>query len=238
MRPFPAPLVAILLVGTLGACRWAKAPPLSEGNVPSTVAEAPPAAVRLGPGDRVSVLVFQHPESSTGEAGALLDPEGRIDLPPLGPVRLAGLTLDEARAFLHQEFARYLRAPIVTFNVIEARARRVYVYGEVERPGAYPLDRPLTALQALSLAGAFRPGADRQKVALLRGDRDALQVYFFDGATPGTDGLVSVQPDDFLFVRLSGAGTFRDQLLPIVQTLVPPITGFASLLVVADRLSD
>lgn len=238
MRPFPVVLVALLLAGTLGACRWAKAPPLPEGNVPSTVAEGEPTAIRLGPGDRISVIVFQHPESSTSEAGALLDAEGRIDLPPLGPVRLAGLTPDEARTFLHEEFGRYLRKPLVTFNVLDLRARRVYVFGEVDRPGAYPLDRTLTALQALSLAGGFRPGADRQKVALLRGDRDALQVYFFDGATPGPDGLVNVQPDDFLFVRLSGAGTFRDQLLPIVQTLVPPITGFASLLVVADRLNE
>jgi hypothetical protein len=47
-----------------------------------------------------------------------------------------------------------------------------------------------------------------------------------------------VHPGDLLFARLSGAGTFRDQLLPIVQTLVPPITGLASLIVVADRLDE
>lgn len=238
MRPFPAPLVLLVLAVTLGACRWAKAPPLAEGNVPSTVAETPPSAVRLGPGDRISVVVFNHPESSTGELGTLLDSEGRVDLPPIGPVSLAGLTPEEARLRLREEFARFLRTPTVAFNVLELRARRVYIFGEVERPGAYPLDRSLNALQALTLAGAFRPGADRKQVALLRGERDQLQVYFFNGATPGPDGLVAVQPDDFLFVRLSGAGTFRDQVLPIVQSLVPPITGFASLLVVADQLNE
>jgi len=238
MRPFPAPLILLVLAATLGACRWAKAPPLAEGNVPSTVAETPHSSVRLGAGDRVSVVVFNHPESSTGELGLLLDSEGQLDLPPIGPVSLAGLTPEEARARLRDEFARYLRTPNVSFNVLELRARRVYIFGEVERPGAYPLDRSLNALQALTLAGAFRPGADRKQVALLRGERDALQVYFFNGATPGPDGLVAVQPDDFLFVRLSGAGTFRDQVLPIVQSLVPPITGFASLLVVADQLNE
>jgi polysaccharide export outer membrane protein len=206
--------------------------------VESRVAEVAPPRIVLGPGDRISVVVFLHPENSTPAEGALIDPEGRLDMPLLGPVRLAGATPDEARAYLTEQLARFLKEPQVSVNLIVPASRRVYVFGEMERPGPYPLDRPLTALQALSLAGGFRPGADRTKVALLRGTRDALQVYFFDGATPGADGLVMVQPDDFLFVRLSGAGTYRDQMLPVVQSLMPPITGFASLLLVADQLNQ
>lgn len=231
-----AALLSVLALA--GACRYFRPPPLAEGNAPVRVAEASAARIVLAPGDRVSVVVFQHPDSSTPPQGLALDPEGRLDLPLVGPVELAGLTLPEARARLTQEFRRYLREPRVALNLLEAHGRRIYVFGEVDRPGPYPLDRPLTALQALSLAGGFRPGADRDQVALLRGARDALEVYFFDAATPGPDGLVAVQPDDFLFVRLSGAGTFRDQILPIVQSFVPPITGLASLIVVADRLND
>lgn len=226
----------LALASTLGlACQ---APPLAAGNVESRVAEAAAPRIELGPGDRISVQVFLHPESSMPAEGAVIDVEGRLDLPLLGPVRLAGMSPDEARGFLAGELARFLREPRVVLNVLELASRRVYVFGEMERPGAYPLDRPLTALQALTLAGGFRPGADRRQVALLRGTRDALQVYFFDGATPGPDGLVQVQPDDFLFVRLSGAGTYRDQMLPIVQSLVPPITGLGSLLLVADQLNE
>lgn len=221
-----------------GGCRWAQAPPLAQGTVESRVAEASAGGIVLGPGDRVSIQVFLHPENSTGPEGVRIDPEGRLDLPLLGPVSLAGLTPEEARAHLTEELGRFLRDPQVNFNVVDLASRRFYVFGEMDRPGAYPLDRELTALQALSLAGGFRPGADRHQVALLRGSRESLQVYFFDGATPGTGGLVTVHPDDFLFVRLSGAGTFRDQILPIVQSLVPPITGLASLIVVADRLGE
>jgi polysaccharide export outer membrane protein len=220
------------------ACRWAQAPPLVQGNVESRIAEASPPRIVLGPGDRISVQVFLHPESSTGEVGVRIDLEGRLDLPLLGVVALAGLTADEARALLTRELGRYLRDPQVSVNLLELASRRFYVFGEMERPGAYPLELELTALQALTLAGGFRPGADRHQVALLRGGRDSLEVHFFDGATPGPDGMVRVQPDDFLFVRLSGAGTFRDQVLPIVQSLVPPITGLASLIVVADQLNE
>lgn len=229
---------ALVLLALSTGCSWASPPPLVEGTVESHIAEAGAPAVLLGPGDRVSVQVFLHPETSTPEEGALLDAEGVLDLPLVGTVALGGLTLPEARAHLAEVFGRYLREPRVALNLLEPGSRRVYVFGEVELPGAYPLDRPLTALQALSLAGGFKPGADREQVALLRGNRTELQVYFFDGATPGTDGLVEVHPDDFLFVRLSGAGTFRDQVLPIVQSFVPPITGLASLVVVANELAE
>ena len=230
--------LATLVVSCLACAAACHAPPLAVGNVQSRVAEASAPRIQLGPGDRLSVQVFLHPESSTPSEGTLLDSEGRIDLPLVGPVDLAGLTADEARGRLTDAFARYIREPQVIVTVVQLASRRIYIFGEMERPGVYPVDRPLTALQALTLAGGFRPGADREKVALLRGTRDALQVYFFDGATPGADGLVYVQPDDFLFVRLSGAGTYRDQMLPVVQSLVPPITGFASLLVVADQLNQ
>ncbi len=223
----------------LAGCRWAKAPPLPQGTVhETTIAEAGPGVFVLGPGDRVRVQVFQQPNHSTPELGTFIDTEGRLDLPLIGPVHLAGLTLEEARERLAGELGRYLRRPRVTLTVLEAASRRFYLFGEIEHPGAYPLDRPLTALQALSTGGGFRPGADRKQVALLRGDRQRLEVYFFDGATPGLDGLVAVQPDDFLFVRLSGAGTFRDQIYPIVQSLVPPLTALASLIVLVDALND
>jgi protein involved in polysaccharide export with SLBB domain len=231
-------LLVLALAASAPACSWAEAPPLAQGNVEARVVEAAAPRVVLGPGDLVSVQVFLHPENSSPETGLRIDAEGRIDLPLLGPIVLAGLSPDEARAKLVTELGRYLREPQVSFNVLQLGGRRFYIFGEMERPGAFSLDRPLTALQALTSAGGFRPGADRKHVALLRGTREHLEVYFFDGATPGPDGLVTVQPDDFLFVRLSGAGTFRDQLLPIVQSIVPPITGLASLIVVADQLNN
>jgi polysaccharide export outer membrane protein len=228
-------LVAPLLAS---ACRWARAAPLARGNAESRVSEAVWEELVLAPGDRLSVVVFRHPEVSTPEQGVLVDAEGRLDLPLVGPIAVAGLTAEAARVRLTHELGRYLREPRVSLNLLEPRGRRVYVFGEVERPGAYALDRPLTALEALTLAGGFRPGADRDQVALLRGTREALQVHYFDGATPGPDGMVSVHADDFLFVRLSGAGTFREQILPFVQGIVPPLTGLASLIVLTDRLDE
>lgn len=232
--------LVLLAVAPLAAgCNLGRAAPLPEGNVEvATVAEAAAAPFTLGPADRVSIQVFGHPELSTPAEGVLLDVGARVDLPLIGPLSLDGLTGDEARAQLTEALGRFVREPLVSVTVLQRGSRRLYLLGEVERPGTYVLDRPLNALEALSLGGGFRPGADRKQIALLRGNRDQLEVYFFDGATPGRDGLVAIYPDDVIFVRLSGAGTFRDQVLPYVQALVPPLTAVASLIVVADSLNN
>jgi protein involved in polysaccharide export with SLBB domain len=216
-----------------------KAPPLAQGTVAeTTISRMAPSDFALGPLDRLHVAVFRHPEHSTPDGGAFLDSQGRLDLPLVGPVELAGLTLEEARARITGELARFLREPEVTLSLLEMANRRFYLFGEVANPGVRTLDRPLTALQALSLGGGFRPGADRENVALLRGTKDHLEVYFFDGATPGPDGLVAIQPDDFLFVRLSGAGQFRDQVLPVLQGIAPSLAALTGWVVIADDLNE
>lgn len=231
--------VAAALAAVL-ASHGCKAPPLAQGNVPpSTIAaQFDWTAYTLGPGDLLAIAVFRHPEFSTPERGERVDPRGEVTLPLVGAVRVADLTPDEARAAIAERLAAYVVEPSVAVSVIEYGARRVYVFGQVATPGGFPLDRPLNALQALSLGGGFREGADREQVALVRADGDRMEVHVFDAATPGADGLVAVQPGDFIFVRQSGAGTFREQVLPYVQGLAPIVGSVTNLFVVGEALDD
>lgn len=231
------PRAWLVLAAAVAGC---KAPPLVEGNVPNSTitTELDWDSYALGAGDVVSVVVFRHPEFSTPERGERIDVLGNVSLPLVGAVKIADLTTEEARLALRDRLAEFLVEPAVSVSVVEYGARRVYVFGEVGAPGPYPLDRPLNALQALSLGGGFREGADREKVALMRSDGDRLEVHFFDAATPGLDGLVAVQPGDFLFVRQSGAGTFREQVVPYATTLAPIVGSITNLLVISDALND
>ncbi len=234
---------AWLLYGGLAVCTAisaCKAPPLVEGTVPPStiVSDLDWGAYTLGAGDVVSVVVFRHPEFSTPERGERIDGVGSVSLPLVGPVSVGGATTDEARTVIAERLAEYLVDPAVSVSVVSYGARRIYVFGEVGSPGAFPLDRPINALQALSLGGGFREGADREKVALLRASNDDLEVHYFNAATPGRDGLVAVQPGDFLFVRQTGAGTFREQVVPYAATLAPIIGSLTNLLVISDALDD
>ncbi len=230
--------LGLLLIATSPiAC---KAPPLVEGTIPpeSFSSQVEWDRYSLGPGDVVRVSVFQHPEFSTSDIGQRIDGQGNLSLPLIGPIPIGGLQQEQARALIQQELATYIQEPSANLSVIDYGARRVYVFGQVRDPGSFILDRPINALQALTLAGGFMPGADREQVALMRASSGEFEVAFFNAQTPDTNGLVGVLPDDFLFVRQSGAGRFSDQALPVLQALAPVIGAMTNALVVADALDD
>jgi len=217
-----------------------KAPPLVEGTVPenSISTNFDWNAYGLGSGDLIAVTVFNHPEFSTPERGERVDLRGNISLPLIGPVHVDGKSTREASTLITDALGEYLVEPAVTVSIVEYGSRRVYVFGQVDVPGSYALDRPINALQALTLAQGFRVGADRETVALMRASGNDLEVHYFNAETPGVDGLVAIQPGDFIFVRHSGAGTFREQILPYLSGTAPVIGSLTNLLVISEALND
>ena len=234
--PISAGICALIAL-LVASCRAA---PLVEGNVPtSTIStELDWDAYSLGSGDVIAVTVFNHPEFSTPERGERVDLRGNISLPLIGPISLDGQTTESARQVVTEALSEYLVEPSVNVSVIEYGSRRVYIFGQVDQPGSYALDRPLNALQALTRSGGFRIDADRETVALMRASGSDLEVHYFNAATPGVDGLVAVQPGDYIFVRQTGSGTFREQILPYLSGVTPLVGSLTNLLVISDALDD
>ncbi|MHC4262804.1 MAG: polysaccharide biosynthesis/export family protein [Planctomycetota bacterium] len=234
------PRVSALSLTLLALVGCASPPPLAEGTVPAVDFDRQQslAPYTLGPGDLLRLTVFNHPEIAPPEFPLRIDPQGRLSLPLTGAVVLEGLTVEEARAAIESSLAQYLREPAVGLSVEAYAARQAFVLGEVNRPGAFVLDRPLTALQVLSLAGGIAPDGDKRDVALLREREGEMQIHFFDAGTPGLDGLVVVEPDDLLFVRQSGAGAFKEQILPVLQGIAPILGSITNLVVLTEALED
>jgi polysaccharide export outer membrane protein len=142
-------------------------------------------AYRIGTGDIVNIVVWGHPElalapatsnRSTGSSsqadvgnGYNVNPEGIIQFPLLGPVKLAGLTENQARELLTKRLAKYVKDPQLTVRMQAYRHERVYVDGEVREPGLQTMDDiPMTLPEAINRAGGFTPTADRSSVILTR----------------------------------------------------------------------
>ena len=224
-----------LLAALAAGC---KAPPLprSTTGVETVHSGAPRTPLPLGPNDVLHLVVPQRPEF-TSENGYRVTPAGSILVPIVGAVPVGGKTLEQAKETLEAALAEYVREPAVGLSVIEYGARRVYVLGEVARPGAVTLDRHLTALEVLALAEGLKEGANREHVALLRRHGpDEVEVHFFNAETPGRKAMVTVLPDDVLFVPRSGAGVFRDDTLPILQGIGFTTGQVAAVAVAADQL--
>ncbi len=196
------------------------------------------AEFRLGPHDLVRVKVLEQEDISTGTAGIRVDPDGLLHLPLLGAVDVRGKTLDAVRKDLGTRYREYLVDPDVTVSIVEFGARRFYLLGQVEKPGAYVMDRPLTALQALTFGGRFQTGGDREEILLLRLQQGELVVQSFNAAIPDVHGMIPVEANDLLFVRRTGKGYFAEELLPIINGVAQTVNAFGYLGLVADALND
>ena len=235
-------LVLAGLLASLAACR---VPELLEPTAATSTltTELNWEPLTLGPNDVVRVGVYGHPELSSPHVGVtsggtLIDGEGNVALPLVGPVQVAGLTPTQASEVVRAAYAEFVLEPRIDFSVVEYGARRFYLYGEIREPGAYPLDRPLTLYQALSLGGGLTARADREAVVLLRGEPESLEVHVFDGDDPARKGFVAIHPEDLVFVRRSGAGRFSEEILPYLSGLSSSLGSTASILLIEERLGD
>jgi polysaccharide export outer membrane protein len=106
----------------------------------------------IGPQDVLDISVWKEPELTRSVP---VRPDGKISLPLLNDVQAAGLTPSQLAALITTNLKKFVTAPQVTVIVTAINSQRVFIIGEVLRPGAFPLLPGMTVLQALSSAGGF-----------------------------------------------------------------------------------
>jgi polysaccharide export outer membrane protein len=114
-------------------------------------------AYRLGPNDQVLVRVLDAEEIPLQPVR--IDSLGNLNLPLVGRVAAAGLTVEELQNGLSERLGRFLREPQVTVTLAEVRSQPVAVLGAVNKPGVHQIESPLTLVEILSLAGGLREDA-------------------------------------------------------------------------------
>jgi polysaccharide biosynthesis/export protein len=151
-------------------------PPLPP-DFDSVTPDKRPAEYRIGPGDIVLVVVWDHPELSAPlgdrsdvlSAGRLVSSEGVMFYPYVGEINVAGMTVLELREFLGRELARVITKPQVDVRVVGFRSQRVQVTGDVLQPGTVTLDdTPKGVLEAIAERGGLTESASRRRVLLTR----------------------------------------------------------------------
>lgn len=130
-----------------------------------------PARYVLGPGDELTLSALGRISMSSR---LRVDPEGVLWIPDLGPLKIGGLTLRQARERLAQIFGGGSRGLQVYLNLTRLRSLTVYVEGEVRRPGAIQGTAVMRASQAIQSAGGLTPGAS-QRAIVLRSPGDSLR---------------------------------------------------------------
>lgn len=132
---------------------------------------------KIGPQDMLRVDVWKEPDISRIVP---VRPDGKITLPLVNDVQAAGLTTTQLAAKIAEGLKKYITSPQVTVGVTEINSRRIFVNGEVARPGAFPLLPNMTVLQALSSAGGFTQFAREKKIYILRMENGKQVKYPFN----------------------------------------------------------
>jgi len=124
----------------------------------------------------------------------IVDSEGNIFHRLFGLVHLGGLTVDKAQNILAEMAKRYFREPIVTVDVLELSSRNVFVFGEVLRPGIYPIEGNVQLAEFLANIGGMTNAADLREIVITR--RQGKPVIF--------------DMEDFLFKRDDSKNVFLE----------------------------
>jgi polysaccharide export outer membrane protein len=132
-------------------------------TLPPTVVE--PEYV-IGIGDKLDVVFLFHTNLSTRDL--IVRRDGRISLPYIGDQMAAGVTPMTLDSLLTVRFSDILREPNLAVIVREAAEQKVYVLGEVERPGDYGFATELSIVQAVAMAGGLKTGASGEHAVLIR----------------------------------------------------------------------
>ncbi len=169
--------------------------------IPAEAAASRPSGT-LAPGDEIVVMFSGAPELNTKQK---IQANGKVSLPTIGDVSASGRSITSFQSQLVSMYQPHLQDPNVVVSLVSAAAG-VYVSGEVMRPGKIPLDRPMTALEAVMEAGGFTKFANPKQVIVVRNEKGRNQCYVIN-MNDALNGMESrpfyVRPFDVLYVRQS-----------------------------------
>ena len=161
----------------------APAAPAETQSAPGAAAPAVPGGVTLpagyviGPEDQLAIVYWREKDMS---ADVVVRPDGQISLPLLNEIAAAGLTPEQLRIAITQGAAKFVEAPTVSVVVKAINSRKVYITGQVGKPGPYPLGGPTTVLQLVATAGGVAEYADKKKIVIIRNENGKQITFRFN----------------------------------------------------------
>jgi len=167
-------LMTILLLLFFGPWQaLAQGNPGSEANDPIP---DPPTYV-IKPNDLLEIVVWEEPDISRT---VLVRPDGRISVPLVQDLRAAELTPVQLKEQMETRLKEYVESPNVTVIIQAIQSYKVYVIGKVQNPGGIVVEKPITVLQALTLAGGFQEYAKESEISIVRTSGKEHLVFKFN----------------------------------------------------------
>jgi polysaccharide biosynthesis/export protein len=135
------------------------------------------ASYTVQPGDILKVSVWKEPEL---QDPILIRPDGGFSFPLVGEVDGRGKTVAQLQVIMTQRLSKYISDPVVSVSVTEIHGNKVYVIGQVAKPGEFIVNPRVDVMQALSMAGGMTAFASLSNIIILRRSGATQTALRFD----------------------------------------------------------
>ena len=193
---------------------------------------------KIQPYDRVMIYLYKYPDLSANNLtsagnnndmyhddmrGTMIDGNGKLSLPLLGRVKLAGLTQTQASKMLEKKYSEFVKDPSVVVQVVN---KKVYILGEVKSSKTITIDRDIIPIyEAIAKAGGFTDDAQRDNIIILsHNDKGKSILRRVDLSTFQRAALSNIilKPGDLVYVPPSGWKEYRlttDNYISVLKTI-------------------
>lgn len=192
----------------------------------------------LGTGDEIEITVYRHDDLNRR---IRVPPEGKNTLPLIGEIQTKGVSVYQINEKIKEELSNYLVNPEVSVEVTSFKGQKIFVLGEVHRPGVYQIDPPTTVLEAISNAGGFNLDGKSSSVLLIRGGPEKPEVKTLDLKKTLEKGKVSqnilLQTGDVVYVPRTFIAQV-DRFFQHFENIIRPIVWSEQGIILAPRVED
>src|SRR5881628_688330 len=131
----------------------------------------------IQPNDILEIFVWKEPDLTRK---ILVRPDGRISFPLVQDMQAGGISPGELKDRIEKKLKEYIDSPNVTIIVEAIQSYKVFVTGKVQKPGSLLVEKPITVLQALAMAGGFQEFAKSSEMTVIRNHGSENFVFPFD----------------------------------------------------------
>ncbi len=206
---------------------------------------------RIQPQDRLQVVIYNDPQQSAAaivqgqglaqtlnKKGILVDASGNISMPLIGRVHVAGLTQSQAAKKIERRYRKYIKTPSV---YVEAMNKRLFVLGEVKKPGVVTIDKEkMTLFEAIAHAGGFKDSAVKNNIIILSKEGSnslALRRVDLTNFDTMNYGSLMLRPNDVVYVQPNEWKEFKvnsDNVTSIFKSVGSVLSPFATIKYLSD----
>lgn len=234
--------IGLTTIPLLNGCRNPAQSSLPPGAIADTMPPLPPlpkgdiyadetvltAETPIDVGDTLDVVIRR----GAGEEKftSVVRESGQVSL-AFVEINVVGMTAAQAEVRIQEKVLPFMRNPRVQVQLKKKalRVKRVFVFGDVKKPGMYPMSRHMTVIQAVALAESYQETALLEEIRVVRGNLQHPDVYSADLARLYTYGdwsrNLSLEENDIVFVPREHLGDSMEaskKILPIVQVAITP----------------